>query len=248
MYKGNIDGFTMWNRLLTNKEVSLLYNGGNSIEYPYNNKTSSIPFDSVGTNNGVLTNGATYTTGKIGNGFLLDGVNDYISLPDNSLNFTNDFSYSLWVNMSVTHTVDIFVSNYFDTGASTRWGYQIYHQGGKIRFSIGPGSTSTIIQGSTSVFVNNWYHIVVTKKLGSAVKMYINGTQETLTVVAGSINTNPVYNTTQNVTFGVEKNGATTKTFASFLNGKLDGISVWDKELTQSEVTYLYNSGNGLQL
>ena len=56
--------------------------------------------DSFGANNGTAVGGLTYTTGKIGNAFTFNGSNAYVSLPDNSLNFTGDFSISLWVNLA----------------------------------------------------------------------------------------------------------------------------------------------------
>ncbi|MCX8027257.1 MAG: DUF1566 domain-containing protein, partial [Thermodesulfovibrionales bacterium] len=50
--------------------------------------------DSVGTNHGTLINGATYATGKVGKAFSLDGVDDYVKVPDSILwDFeTNDFT------------------------------------------------------------------------------------------------------------------------------------------------------------
>jgi hypothetical protein len=36
--------------------------------------------DSIGTNNGTLRNGATFTAGKVGQGFSLDGVDDYVDV------------------------------------------------------------------------------------------------------------------------------------------------------------------------
>ena len=53
--------------------------------------------DNVGGNNGVLTNGATFATGEVGQGFNLNGISSYVEIPDSpSLSFTNDFSIELW--------------------------------------------------------------------------------------------------------------------------------------------------------
>src|SRR3990172_3078266 len=37
--------------------------------------------DIVGINNGTLMNGATFVTGKVGQAFSFDGINDYVSVP-----------------------------------------------------------------------------------------------------------------------------------------------------------------------
>jgi hypothetical protein len=54
--------------------------------------------DSFGTKHGTTQGGLTYTTGKVGTAFQFNGSNAYIQLPNNSFNFTGDFSVSLWVN------------------------------------------------------------------------------------------------------------------------------------------------------
>src|SRR6059036_2555839 len=53
--------------------------------------------DSAGTNHGVLKNGATFATGKIGQGFQLDGQNDYVEIADSpELSITNSITVSAW--------------------------------------------------------------------------------------------------------------------------------------------------------
>src|SRR3989344_3227356 len=64
--------------------------------------------DSSGNNNtGILTNGPTWTTGKIGQALNFDGVDDYVDVANES-NFdferTDPFSISLWVNYNTTAT------------------------------------------------------------------------------------------------------------------------------------------------
>ena len=39
------------------------------------------PFDLIGTNNGTMTNGATYSDGMVGKAFSFDGADDYVNLP-----------------------------------------------------------------------------------------------------------------------------------------------------------------------
>jgi hypothetical protein len=51
-------------------------------------------------NNGTLINGTTFVTGKVGQAFSLDGVDDLVEIPDNDLWAfgTDDFTIDLWVN------------------------------------------------------------------------------------------------------------------------------------------------------
>ena len=54
-------------------------------------------------NHGTLLNGATFAAGKVGQAFSFDGVNDYVSVPDDSsLSFGDglsdgQFSVSAWI-------------------------------------------------------------------------------------------------------------------------------------------------------
>ena len=86
-FTGIIDDVVTWNRKLTSSEVNQLYNGTSGVEYPYSGKSLSSPNDNFGTNHGTLMNGCSFTTGKIGSAFTFDGVNDYVSLPDNIFYF-----------------------------------------------------------------------------------------------------------------------------------------------------------------
>jgi len=81
--------YGVWNGDTTTNEL------GTQIYGAWNGDNSAN--DSVGTNHGSLMNGCTFSIGKIGQAFTFDGINDYVSLPNNSLNFTGDFSIGLWV-------------------------------------------------------------------------------------------------------------------------------------------------------
>src|SRR6185503_8936565 len=53
--------------------------------------------DSAGVNHGVLRNGAGFATGVSGQGFLLDGVDDYVRIVHSaSLNLANAVTMELW--------------------------------------------------------------------------------------------------------------------------------------------------------
>jgi hypothetical protein len=58
---------------------------------------------------------------------------------------------------------------------------------------------------------------------------------------------NPVYTTNHTPSIGAQYSIYTTPNLTYKLNGSMDALSVWNKELTSTEVTELYNSGNGAQ-
>lgn len=54
--------------------------------------------DIIGSNDGSLQNGATFQAGMVGQAFLLDGVDDYINVPDSpSLDLQTEITIESWV-------------------------------------------------------------------------------------------------------------------------------------------------------
>jgi hypothetical protein len=241
---GKMDSISIWNKELTQSEITELYNSGNGSQYVTDSFYKPTTNDALGTNNGTAQGGLTYTTGKIGNAFQSNGTNSYISLPDNSLNFTGDFSISTWIYLTGLGTWQEVISNYFNT-AMTQSGWDIaISPVGVLNFSTYRSNTIySALPYNVSSYLNQWVHLVVTRKptVSNGHKIYINGN-----LVAQQTGLDPVYNSTQwcNINSLKYNSGVSYH----LLNGsKIDALTTWTKELTQSEITELYNSGTGKQ-
>ena len=75
----------------------------------------------------------------------------------------------------------------------------------------------------------------------SVVKIYINGT-----LIFTDTNGIPLSYVTTLTSIGAYTHGAPSP-ITSYFNGSIDAFNIWQKALTQTEVTELYNSGNGKQ-
>lgn len=191
--------------------------------------------DSFGTNNGTAQGGLTYASGINGNSFVFNGTNAYVSLPNNSLNPTGDFSISFLVKFnSVASTYINLIENYY-APSSNRYGYSIYLQSGKIRFATYNGSIANIAQSTNTFVINQWYNIILSKKTSTAPKLYINGVSDNFSQVLGDVTNNIVYNSLCKSLFGVDFDTS----YNSYLNGYLDEIYFYNKELTSTEITEL---------
>ena len=243
-FNGIIDDMVVWTRPITQNEVNQLYNGTTGVEYPYSGKLLSSPNDNFGTNHGTLIGGCTYTTGKIGNAFTFDGVNDYVALPDNIFNFTGDFSASAWVYLQTLPSTVCGILGNFNFGAFVGWG--MYLNNGNLVGVISNSAGRYYLGNTTSVFTaGQWTNVVMVFKKNIGFYIYANG------VLAGqslaSVNPN----------FGVSPN-ASTKAYIGLLNysgdwwwmpngSRIDGVNVWQRSISQDEITQLYNSGTGAQ-
>src|SRR3954468_16637979 len=59
--------------------------------------------DVLGTHGGTLVGDATFAAGRVGQGFSLDGDNDYVSVPDSpALYSAGSFSVDAWAKTATT--------------------------------------------------------------------------------------------------------------------------------------------------
>lgn len=211
----------------------------------------NTPNDAIGTANGTLVNGATYTTGKINNGFSLDGVNDYVDL-GNTFNFdgTTAFSTSFWFKLNgniANYTLNYLFGNQTTTAfPANGWGFFIYTGDGgasnKLQFALASSNTRCWVDIKNNLVSNIWYHCVMTYNgngLVSGLNTYID-TVSLKTTRADSLTT-PINASSQKMTIG------SSVGTGNFFKGTIDEVAIWNKVLTPTEVTELYNSGSGKQ-
>ena len=192
----------------------------------------NTPNDALGTYNGTLVNGATYGTGIISNGFSFDGVNDYIQLPNGTFNPSGDFSISMWLAQDVQ-------GNYylFNVGGFTTNGISIYALTSGIRFTMADNSTFQVLSNNSALTNGVLAHFVFIKDTNTnTYKIYKNGTlisNQTITVDQVIID--------DSCRIGYGNSGTWP------FNGIIDEVGLWDRALSSTEVTELYNSGSAKQ-
>ena len=242
--QGSIDSFNIWNKVLTQAEITELYNSGNGSQYIGDNFYKPTTNDALGTNNGTAVGGLTYGLGKVGTAFQFNGSNSLVELPTNSMKFTGDFSYSFWVNFASLGGYPTLISNYRNAAGSDYGYFLRMNPSNKLEFWGFATSTNSFAMVSVTTFnTNTWYHVSVTKS-ASSVKIYVNGALERTNSPGVPI----TYFSTMYPAIGAlyKWNGSLSADFVS--NGsKMDAVGIWNKELSASEITELYNSGNGKQ-
>jgi hypothetical protein len=215
--------------------------------WPFNGNAN----DESGNGNNGNVNGATLTTdrfGVISKAYSFDGVDDQIDIQNsNNLNFTNTFTISIWhydrtLNFqSVTQGKQGFLVSKVASGTSD--GYWFVSQNN----NTGPFSCNTpnktmnvaFYQGiSTSpiqcIDTLTWHNIIFSMQNGNY-KTYLNGV-----LVDSSITTlNNILPNSLPMIFGFVSNPGNND---GRFNGILDDIGIWNRALTQQEITDLYNA------
>lgn len=169
-----------------------------------------------------------FVSGKVGNCAQFNGTN---TLTSNSLtpafNAGQSFSVAFWANPT---------SNVLGTVVGAQGGNTLnIHNNGDGSMSFNNAASGDVsIAGAFQVGV--WKHYVCIVS-GGRNKVYING------VLVYNQPSGVTYSATS-TTIGIGRYpGGTTLPF----QGLIDSVGIWQKELTQSEVNELYNSGNGLE-
>ena len=240
-----IDALNIWTKELTSAEVSELYNSGNGAQYITDDFYKPTTNDALNTNNGTAQGGLTYGVGKVGTAFQFNGTNAFVSMVNNSFNLTGDFSISTWLYLTNTGSNQDLFSN-ADIVSSVDRGYRLSFRGPTnfIRFSIYGGSIVNLDTTTSAIPLNTWTHVVATRKASTGSKIYINGVLST----SDTSVVNPNYAGTFAPCIGVYKSTTTPSTINYLTNGsRIDALNIWNKELSTSEITELYNAGNGKQ-
>ena len=175
----------------------------------------------------TLTNGPTYSGGNL----LFDGTNDYMVSPTSTLfNFaTGDFTIEMWAYPTSVKTFSLLDfrinetnpnGNAFVIGTSASNLWVVYQNGNQI---TGP-----------TVVANQWTQVVV-NRVGTAVKMFLNGTQ------IGS-----TWTTSNSFTDGAFVLGTDYPLNARFFQGRLSSVKIYKgKGLSNNEILQNYNATKG---
>ena len=225
---------------------------------PSNGLVAYYPMDGNGNdisgynNNLISTGNISYTQDvhwNVNSACHFVNGNDYFTTPSTSWTLINNFptgSLSFWVKID-----SMYISgHYFGIGNSFIVKEQIgvgedlvfVMQDGttKMRMQISgtmPGGSSTDVIGNTSLQANTWYHIVGVWD-GVHHTLYVNGLQDGQISNSNGIPNRPTpdYFSIGSIQYG----GNGTTTFPSGAYGSMDDIGIWNRALTQQEITGLY--------
>ncbi|MBM3431341.1 MAG: tetratricopeptide repeat protein, partial [Bacteroidetes bacterium] len=197
--------------------------------------------DESGNGNNGSVYGATLAPDKNGilnSAYSFDGINDRIEFTDK--NFSNiKFSVSIWVNAQTSSGYRALIgkSNWSDSQSE---GFGICLNSSEILYSIKGSSCSPGQVWSGAKFTkpnnfdNNWQHIVMTFD-GATKSIYMNNKL----IEKSSFQHTPI-----NCQGGQIRIGAWWQNDPQWFKGSLDDLGIWNRVLTQEEITALFQSSN----
>jgi len=182
--------------------------------------------DSQGSNDGTVI-GATYTSsGRFGGAYNFDGSNDFINMPALDFFNWNEMTVSAWVKNDdgAAGTTNDIVS-YWNYPDSRGW-VLTHHRTNSYFFEIGGKGN---IQGGT--VDRNWHNVVAVYD-GSYMRVYADGSQ--VASAGGKSGNLPSSNAQMRIGSQQDNN--------NFFDGIIDEVAIWDRALTQQEISSLSTS------
>ena len=177
---------------------------------------------------GTLVNGSTYLSpSQVGSSVVdLDGTNDYVDLPDGSVDGLDDFTIAAWVRLDSTAAW----RRLFDFGSGTNdYMYLAPTNGSNLRFAIRSGGGTEQVISGTALAINTWVHVAVTKT-GSTGRLYVNGVQSGSSNTSMTLSPDDLGFTTQNWI------GRSQYSADPYLNGRVDDFRIYERGLSTAEV------------
>ncbi|PYI88128.1 MAG: hypothetical protein DME26_04120 [Verrucomicrobia bacterium] len=191
--------------------------------------------DIIGGNNGTVSSGVTFTSGKVGQAFQFAGTPSSVSIPDAPELRPAQVTVEAWVRFDALNVADIgvsyFVAKTWNRGfgnAFASYALAKYTSGGKAtdaQYNIGLPLVATLVAGQ-------YYHVAGTYD-GSTAKLYVNGALN----FSGNVSLKINYDATA-LRFGYS--GQTNE--RSF-QGQLDEVSIYNRVLSATEIASIYFAG-----
>ena len=244
-FNGQLDDIAIYSRALSQQEITALYSGNTATTIPSYIPTNGLvgywPFDgnandeSGNGNNGTI-NGATLSTdrnGETNKAYSFNGTSDFIEV----LN-------SISLNVGTSITLNCWVKTYYSSNSTPP--QSIIRKGG----SYTPSWSLNQEQGKyiMNAYNGNWFSALSPINLIDTSKW---------TMLTGIINTNNIQifkegqlvgsttysgqtlNTTDKLYFGLDPNKIGVSPM--FYKGKIDDIAIYNRALSQQEITALYS-------
>jgi hypothetical protein len=200
--------------------------------WPFNGNAND---ESGNGNNGSVT-GANLTYDRnnvINSAYSFDGIGDYIDCGNsNFVNITGDITISAWINannFSIDHGI-VSKSGLYDLVTSAPFTQPPLDN---LRWNAG----NVDFLFFNPIPENQWIHAVVSYSNTNGKSIYLNSVLSANNLLTGNVQPNTNYNLYL---------GAHQPTIVNYWSwdGKLDDIGIWNRALTQQEITDLYNATN----
>ncbi|MFA5763230.1 MAG: LamG domain-containing protein [archaeon] len=250
-FTGNIDEVAIWDTALNPEEIKLLYEEqkGQWLDtnlvayYKFDENIGTRVFDSARGYNGTLVATANINAKGMwdSNALDLDGDSDYVSYslyPE--YRYNSQGTISAWIKLGVTNAYQT-IYTLGDNGSTNNYlVFQSSTDTGKLSVNVNISGTSNRIDTLQTLNVGEWYYVAVTSNGVNDTNLYINGVTVPITIFSGVEGKwfDDISGTAEFPCIGA----LCRSSIASYHNGLIDEVKIWDRVLNATEILADYNN------
>jgi hypothetical protein len=191
--------------------------------YSFNEGSGTVLTDVSGNSNNGTINAATWSAaGRYGSALSFNGTTSRVDIPDSaSLHLATNMTIEAWVRPTTLTSWRTVLMKEQSSGLS----YSLYANGDTNRPSAHVYlSSENDTRGTAQLAVNTWTHLAATYD-GSALRLYVNGTQASSRTLGGAI---------QVSTAALRIGG--NSIWGEYFSGLIDEVRIYNRALTAAEI------------
>jgi len=189
-------------------------------KYPFNGNAN----DSVGGHNGTTSGLPAYTTGKVGQAILLDGVDDVVNVGPVGISGAAARTIAGWAKASATAAIPDWTNAFGFVGPAvdprTDMSFDMQRRGGQMQYCIHVYGWERNIVGLDL----EWHHLAATYN-GTTIRWYGDGR------FVGS--EDRVLNTNDNIQMGKRADNT------NYFPGRVDEVYIYNRALSDAQIAWL---------
>jgi RHS repeat-associated protein len=192
-------------------------------------------WDSAGTNQGTLMNGAAFSPGKVGQGFSFNGSNQCIAIPWSPGLVPTNYTVETWIKPLGEVDWQVLLFGQANGSQLIAWPGSTW---GRVLLALRHSGWWAYLQSSHEVELGVWTHLAGTWD-GVTMRLYINGELDATTQPGVSVWDSgcPFY------IGGFYATNGPCGTYADqFFNGVIDEVSYYSRALSDGEIQALYDA------
>ena len=186
--------------------------------------------------------GPEYDSSADSTGLSFDGIDDYILVDENVLPDSGDFTISVWLKNDSSNTGNRIVLSQSDTAGSPF--YFGFSSTGVSDRKIKMSEDWDKVNNQKFYLDNNWHYYTIvndgmvgdTVDAGDTSLFYIDGK-----LVTKAIGKGKSYPKDEKFFIATMWDNS-----GEYFSGQIDGITIWNRKLSEDEINDLYNSGEGM--
>lgn len=192
--------------------------------------------DVLWTNNGTASN-VSWAAGKINNAGSFNGSSAYISVPDSPNLRLTTLTISMWINISWTKSIEQIPLRKDTSWTRHLWGFVVQANTTNIQSQMYNGTQ--YLSNTYTLSIWTWTNVIMTISWSWWImNFYVNWTK-----IWNSVN---LWNfTAPTLPLYLSRYHEFSQGWGYF-NWLIDEVGIWNRALTQDEITQLYNGGNGM--